>query len=92
MPIGKYMSRIFIACSISKRTTMRRMWRRLRKRLTRRPAIGSRQRTPFLHRATTLAGMRAKIDWARSVDHVTGLLVDNEEQIQTFHKRSETAR
>ena len=33
---------------------------------------------------TTLAGMRAKIDWARSVDHVTGLLVDNEEQIQNF--------
>lgn len=33
---------------------------------------------------TTLAGMRAKIDFAMSVDHVTGLLVDNEEALQNF--------
>jgi hypothetical protein len=33
---------------------------------------------------TTLAGMRAKIDWAMSVDHVTGLLSDTDERLGNF--------
>ena len=42
---------------------------------------------------TTLVGIRAKIDFAMSVDHVTGLLIDNEGRIQTFLETLyETAR
>ena len=42
---------------------------------------------------TTLVGMRAKIDFAMRVDHVTGLLIDNEGRIQTFLETLyETAR
>jgi hypothetical protein len=33
---------------------------------------------------TTLAGMRTKIDWAMSVDHVTGLLSDTDECLGNF--------